>query len=373
MNTSFKLFFRNIGYTTLAWIFAATLFSFIRLYGVEEAHLYDLQIDQIDLAEIILLQGILIGGIFGLSFGTLDYFMDRKIQRTLSYSWLILIRSVAHLIFTLIILLVTIFANQWVLGGNFDEATGNRTMEILTSKTALVVLVYTGIVSMIFSLIRQINGMFGPGILVNIIFGKYHRPQETERIFMFLDLKSSTTYAERLGHKLYSELIQDCFYDLTDTLQKHKATVYQYVGDEAVLTWEVENGLEAANCIRAYFSYDASIQERARYYFDKYDLVPAFKAGLNIGRVMVAEVGVLKREIAYHSDVLNTAARIQGRCNDFGQRLLISEYLYERIPKVEDLAFEHVGEVSLKGRSKKVNIYAVSPTEEIEHEFAFSE
>ena len=53
---------------------------------------------------------------------------------------------------------------------------------------------------------------------------------EEKRIFMFLDLRSSTFIAEKLGHKLYSEFIQDCFLDL-EVVRRHKAEIYQYVGD----------------------------------------------------------------------------------------------------------------------------------------------
>jgi adenylate cyclase len=36
-------------------------------------------------------------------------------------------------------------------------------------------------------------------------------------------------------------------------------------------------------------------------------------------------VGEIRKELAYHGDVLNTAARIQGKCNEFKKRLLVSE------------------------------------------------
>ncbi|MEL6134230.1 MAG: adenylate/guanylate cyclase domain-containing protein, partial [Bacteroidota bacterium] len=241
------------------------------------------------------------------------------------------------------------------------------------SKTAPVILIYTAFVSILFGLIRQTDSMFGPGILRNLITGKYHHPKEEERIFMFIDLKSSTTYAERLGHILYSELIQDCFFDLTDAIQAHEVEVYQYVGDEAVLTWKVRNGLKNANCLRAFFTFEQTIQKRADYYFNKYDLVPVFKAGGNMGLVMTAEVGVVKREIAYHSDVLNTAARIQSCCNSLGHRLLISEYLYQQLPMSPDYTFEEVGAVSLKGKMQEVNIYSVEPTIPLERKFEFTE
>ncbi|MHA1992727.1 MAG: hypothetical protein ACW98A_17360 [Candidatus Hodarchaeales archaeon] len=66
--------------------------------------------------------------------------------------------------------------------------------------------------------------------MLNFILGKYHHPKEEKRTFMFMDLKSSTTYAEKLGHIEYNKLIQDCFFDLTDVVAENNANIYQYVG-----------------------------------------------------------------------------------------------------------------------------------------------
>jgi len=62
------------------------------------------------------------------------------------------------------------------------------------------------------------------------------------------------------------------------------------------------------------FAYDKLLINKSEYYRNKYGMVPKFKAGANSGYVTVAEVGELKKELAYHGEVLNTAARIQGKC-----------------------------------------------------------
>ena len=88
--------------------------------------------------------------------------------------------------------------------------------------------------------------------------------------------------------------------------------------------------------------------------------MPFFKAGVHLGEVTVSEVGTIKREIAYHSDVLNTAARIQGKCNEFKAELLISEDLKDKIDPGTGFEYEHIGGISLKGKEQLVNIYRVS-------------
>lgn len=178
---------------------------------------------------------------------------------------------------------------------------------------------------------------------------------------MFLDMRSSTTIAERLGHIKYSQLVQDCFQDI-GVVVDFKAEIYQYVGDEAVLTWESSKGLMDANCIHAFTAFSHQLSSRTAYYMDKYGLVPEFKAGINIGTVTVAEVGDVKREIAFHGDTINTAARIQSKCNEFGKDLLVSSFLVDRLPQefIEQVETSEVGEVMLRGKRQSVKIFAVS-------------
>ena len=38
---------------------------------------------------------------------------------------------------------------------------------------------------------RQLDRLFGPGVLLRYVLGRYHRPRREARIFMFLDIKSS--------------------------------------------------------------------------------------------------------------------------------------------------------------------------------------
>ena len=58
------------------------------------------------------------------------------------------------------------------------------------------------------------------------------------------------------------------------------------------------------------------------------DAAPEFKAGLSEGKITVTEVGDIKREIAYHGEVLHTAARLEKMCNNLNQKLLVTEILW---------------------------------------------
>lgn len=98
----------------------------------------------------------------------------------------------------------------------------------------------------------------------------------------------------------------------------------------------------------------------AEQYKSKYGLLPGFKAGLHYGTVTAGEIGSLKKEIIFTGDVLNTSARIQGLCNQFGADLLVSEDLVEVLQLSAGYTITSVGETVLKGRSKPMELFAIS-------------
>ena len=106
----------------------------------------------------------------------------------------------------------------------------------------------------------------GPGILAEYLMGKYFNPREEDRIFLFIDLKSSTSIAEKIGHKTYSSLLQECFENLTKPIIKYKGQVYQYVGDEVVITWKTNEGIKELNCLGFFFSYLQELEKKRRYF-----------------------------------------------------------------------------------------------------------
>ncbi|MBX7133830.1 MAG: adenylate/guanylate cyclase domain-containing protein [Fimbriimonadaceae bacterium] len=207
--------------------------------------------------------------------------------------------------------------------------------------------------------IFALSQKLGPGVLGKWLRGYYHVPREEARIFMFLDMKDSTTLAEQLGNLEFSALVRDFFNDLTIPILQTKAEVSHYIGDEAVLTWTIERGVEKANCLRVFFEFEKALQRRASYYHARYGFVPEFKAGAHIGDVIVTEVGTVKSEIVYHGDVVNTTARIQGLCATTGQKLLISKELSGLIPNEAGFDSGELGAFSLKGKEEPVGLVSI--------------
>jgi adenylate cyclase len=80
---------------------------------------------------------------------------------------------------------------------------------------------------------------------------------------------------------------------------------------------------------------------------------------MHAGSVSVTWIGTIKKEVVYHGDVLNTTARIQDECNNYGQYFLISEYMLKSLELPAYLKSEFVGELQLKGKAEKVKIFGL--------------
>jgi len=334
------------------WAIALSLLGFFRGYKEVGGDLYVAQPLWVKIALTISI-GMISGVLFSLS----ELFFDRPKFRRWSYGKILITKAVVYFLIVNILLLSSIAIMS--LRQELDTLRG-MFAQIREDKIFWIILVYFTLVAMIISFVRQMEQKFGPGVLWNMMLGKYRSPKQESRVFMFLDLKDSTTIAEELGHIKFSRLIQDCFYDLNELVPRYKAEIYQYVGDEAVLTWTNKYGIAENNCLQLYFAYADKLEERKDIYISKYGVLPKFKAGVHLGDVTVAEVGVIKKEIAYHGDVLNTAARIQGQCNTFNAKLLISNELRQKTNIEKNLSVTHMGDVLLKGKQKEVQIYAVS-------------
>jgi len=200
------------------------------------------------------------------------------------------------------------------------------------------------------------SNKFGHGILWDIIRGKYHLPKEETRIFMFADINDSTTLAEKLGNEHYHELLKDFFADVTNPIVNNNGDIYQYIGDEVIVAWRYDEGVAGNQCIQCFFDMKAAIEKNKEHYLSKYGLVPGFKAGIHFGKVIAGEIGIIKRDITYSGDVLNTTSRIESKCREFDVELIASDELLARLSFADQFITKKLGSFLLKGKEKEMGL-----------------
>ena len=314
-----------------------------------------------------LMENLILSAFFGLCYGVAAGFVGWFFERRFFYNkalWMVFLGKIviSLIVFMILINIVRFIMHPYVLKLLF------RTAVFFTEQKSwqaffYLMLIYNIAIESLITFINQVNKKYGPGVLLPILLGKYRSPKEEERVFLFMDLKSSTLIAETLGHLKYSAFIRDSFMDINSILSKFNAQIYQYVGDEIVITWPITRGLRNVPCIEFFFACEDKFTERAVHYDQRYGQIPEFKAGLHMGKVTAVEVGDIKRDIAYHGDTLNTASRIQSICNNYDKKFLSSVYVLKNMQINKAFKVESMGTVMLKGKTETVEIASIEKVE----------
>jgi adenylate cyclase len=334
----------SVLFSVFYWMVVGFYFVAVRYMGLGEFAPPDL-----NYVDLVLYAGV-VGLFIGLLFGLFPLSGILRIRTRRSFLHVVMISTVCYILFFAgVIFLASLFGNSVAFA-----------LTYVSSPEGLITLFHLSISSLFYHFILQINKKFGPGVLLEYTLGKYFAPKVEERAFMFLDLKSSTQLAETLEHVSYSRLVQDCYAELTAPLVSHKGQVYQYVGDEVVVSWKMNRFFTTSSCHEFFYAFQERLESKREYFVMLYGVFPQFKAGVHCGRVTVAEVGEVKTEIAYHGDVLNTASRIQKLCNQFAQQLLVSESIVEKLsPKHHPIA-TFVAETELRGKEVPMKLFTIA-------------
>ncbi|MBI5471544.1 MAG: adenylate/guanylate cyclase domain-containing protein [Ignavibacteriae bacterium] len=305
--------------------------------------------------------GLIIGFIIGFVGSTVETFVFTRRRQRFTFSVLLALRTLFYLVLVCsTVFWVAVYHASLMASMTVTETIATPKVEkFLYEGEFLQIVVFALGVSFLVNFIRQVNRLLGHNALLMFITGKYHQPVEEERIFMFLDLKSSTSIAEKLGNIKYHEFLNEFFHDISPAIVESKGTIYQYVGDEVVVTWTKARGLRDANCIACYFRIAAAIHLKSDKYESQFGFLPEFKAGYHYGPVITGEIGDVKREIVYHGDTVNTAARIRSECTTFKKDLLLSGELLRRLAISEYLSPESIGRIRLRGKEEEVELFSI--------------
>ncbi len=227
---------------------------------------------------------------------------------------------------------------------------------VLTGRNLALAFLFAFVINF-FMVLRRMIGM---KTIAAIATGRYNRAREEERIVAFMDLKGSTPLAEKLGTARYHEFLDDVFFDMADSILELGATVYQYVGDEVIVTWQTDRGLKNAACIRYFFDVEEALARRRQIYLDTYGVAPTMRGALHIGPLMVGEIGDLNRTIVMIGDTMNTTSRIEGACKKFGRDYVASAELVKRVTQLpQGIKSESLGPVPLAGKAGDMELVAL--------------
>ena len=209
------------------------------------------------------------------------------------------------------------------------------------------------------NVLLAVDQLLGSGALFAFVAGRYRRPRREERIILYLDLRGSTSIAERLGEERFLDLLNAFFADVTEPIEREGGEVHKYVGDEVIAAWPAT--ADAALPIEACFSAADRIEEQADVYRRAFGLVPGFRAAIHAGPVVIGELGARKKEIALIGDAMNTASRILEAARQTGADVLVSAAVFDRLrAPLADVAARRLAPIPVRGKAAPLQLVALT-------------
>lgn len=187
--------------------------------------------------------------------------------------------------------------------------------------------------------------------------------EEREMTFLFTDLEGFTQYAELVSPERLVRSLNAYLDGLCRIAMDHGGTVDKIVGDAVHVMFNapLEQPDHAARAVRCALAIDAFA---CRFAAEAEAAEPSgvpfgrTRIGINTGRAVIGNFGGAQRfDYTAHGDAINTAARLEAANKTLGTRICIARSTVEAAGAAPDLAFRPIAELSLKGKSRTVEVY----------------
>lgn len=176
---------------------------------------------------------------------------------------------------------------------------------------------------------------------------------------LFVDIRGFTTLSEKLSPREVVDLLNDYFENITNAVFNNQGTLDKFIGDAAMAVFNSPFDLEdyTYKAVKTALDIQKCSEEIARISHEKTGIKIGFGVGVNCGEAIIGNMGSEYRvEFAAIGDTVNTASRLEGVAK--AGQVIISKKVYDRLKGRIDVTW--LGNVSLKGKAKEVEIYQVN-------------
>ncbi|HKB24801.1 MAG TPA: CHASE2 domain-containing protein [Methylomirabilota bacterium] len=212
---------------------------------------------------------------------------------------------------------------------------------------------------------RRLSRFFSPDVLRSVVRGSDENALESSRrlvTVLFSDLRGFTSISEKLQPEQVAEMLREYLTEMTQIVFKHGGTVDKYIGDCVMALYNVpfEDAEHAVKAVRTGLEFQERTLAAAARWEEKYGVTIRNGVGINTGEAIVGTLGSQQRlEYTAIGDTVNLAARLESITKDYHAAIIISESTYEYVKG--QFPTRGLGEVTVKGKSVPVKIYAVLP------------
>jgi len=183
--------------------------------------------------------------------------------------------------------------------------------------------------------------------------------ERKEMSFLFMDIVGFTPISE--AHKDNPEDLVDLINSFLDRMTKillsNGATIDKYMGDCIMAWWNYPIPCEDHRT-KALLAGKA-IEKEAKIIAEEYQAkglpLIAVGTGISTGNAIVGGMGSeLRMDLSVIGDAVNLGARLEGQTRNYEANTL---FPLETIKGVDDMIFDYVDEIQVKGKEEKIKIY----------------
>jgi class 3 adenylate cyclase len=213
--------------------------------------------------------------------------------------------------------------------------------------------------SLVGILMMRVIHFVGLETLFHLLVGTYHRPVQTRKVLLFLDINDSTALGEKLGPLATRALVRKFLFDVSRPITDFGGEIYLYKGDGLIAVWSWTAALRHQAVLKAVDAMFGALERERGAYERLCGRAPSFRVGIHGGEVVVSEQGDTKRSIGIYGDTINIAARMEEAAKTHHVRCILSEVIADAIGDCERI--RPIGEESVKGISAPIRICEYRP------------
>jgi len=188
--------------------------------------------------------------------------------------------------------------------------------------------------------------------------------EKKELTIMFSDIRSFTTFSERLDAKALAALLNDYLGVMTGIVFSHEGTLDKYIGDAIMAFWgaPLDQPKHAANACKTAVEMMKALNVAKAGYQQTYGVDVNIGIGINSGMVNVGNMGSTQN-FAYTviGDHVNLASRLESLTKYYGVSILTTRFTLKDIEGAGEPVPAHrvVDFVKVKGKKTAVEIIQV--------------
>ncbi|MBR5360522.1 MAG: adenylate/guanylate cyclase domain-containing protein, partial [Lachnospiraceae bacterium] len=175
---------------------------------------------------------------------------------------------------------------------------------------------------------------------------------------LFVDIRGFTSMSELLEPEQVVEILNEYLKHVTDCVLSHNGTLDKFIGDAAMAIFNAPFDLDdyVYQAVATAWDISRGAEKLEKQLEEKFGRTIKFGVGVNCGPAIVGNIGCdFRMDYTAIGDTVNTSARLES--NAKAGQILISEDVYNKLKgRIEA---ESVGEIPLKGKSNKIEIFSV--------------